>query len=519
MKELTNEEIANDLGDLGVTVEEVSAVTADEVSKDESVKPKKEKKKKKYEPEAYPKPTFPQPEENMATYGKNWLYLSDIVYAGNVRTQYADLGELSADIMETGMVANIVVITPENDCLTASDATSIPYDDFNIVLNQTGKDSFHALDGHRRSLSLLLASQKGVNFIVGTDEDGNEVIETIKLPENYRVPVTVYGKPLLSTLDREMVQLKFSKSHKISEYDLMLLVMRAVCEYIPELNRFLKPNEIKYRMNSHFANQEAGSINNKITFISNMAKFIFGGAENLPKSPTDLLGGMSEDGQKLITYIKHNFVAVSSIGHALKKTVRVKGQKQWAVDIADMVEYIETLVKAENVLLSVEHKGQPIVSKSKLVTWIDGKTQLMNAELEYEKAVLKAKLAGEQVPERPATEKVDSTDTTDTTPVTEESDIELDLGSLDNGTTNIKSSFLELLQKIQEYSDTMGEGFEIPQNYVNFLKLADKVEIGDNSIPDIFAFFKQEALGGMVGLGEENTEETNTFDELDDLEF
>ena len=468
-----------------------------------------EKKKPTAEPVDYPRPKFPQPAEDMSTYGTQWVYLTDLMYVGNVRTVYNDLEPLAASIMERGMVARAVVVQPEHDCLSTVVSSEIEYSDFNIVLNTAGKDSVHILDAHRRTLALLLAQQHGINFVVGLDEYENEVIENIKLPDNYRVPVTLYTEPISSNFERKLIQYEFSKSEDINQFDLLNLSLECAVVYNEETSSFAKSREIKHTLSSHLADQTDASRNNFITAVRNIVRFMFGGEENMPRNPENISDYYNEDIEKLMLLLRNNHVAVSSLGHALKK--KVKATKDWAVTLADMLEFIETAMVAEGRTIDEEVVGNPTVAKKKLVDWIDGKTQIATAELKAAADKLKAKLSGEETPaETPAGSEVAGSEVADDDVSGLDGLDDLSMALSQGGSIKDASPFEDLVSEIEQYAVT--EGQSAPSNYIEFLKLADAVAKGDKTIAAIFTFFKQEGVADLV-------EDDDLFGGLDDLEL
>lgn len=455
------------------------------------------------EPVYYPRPTFPQPSEDMSTYGTQWVYLSDLLYVGNVRTVYTDLEPLAASIMERGMVARAVVVSPSDDCLTAPSADSIEYKDFNIVLNPQTNSSVNILDAHRRTLALLLAQQEGINFVTGIDGFGNDVVENIKLPENYRVPTTLYTEPISSNFERKLIQYEFSKSEDINQFDLLNLSLECAVVYNEETGSFAKSREIKHTLSSHLADQTDASQNNFITAVRNVVRFMFGGEEHMPRNPENISDHYNEDIEKLMLLLRNNHVAVSSLGHMLKKKVKVT--KEWAVSLADMLEFIDAAMVSEGRAIEDEVIGNPTVSKKQLVDWIDGKTQIANAELEADLQKLSDKLSdGESKAETGSTDAGTEVDDDDLSGLDDLS-MQLSQGSIKDG-----SPFEDLISEIEQYAVT--EGQSAPSNYIEFLKLADAVAKGDKTIATIFTFFKQEGVADLV-------EDEDLFDGLDDFDL
>lgn len=472
----------------------------------EETAPKKEKKAKEPKEPKEVKPKFEaedfevdvtfahQPAEDMETYLKDWCYLSDLLIVGNVRHSYTGLEELAPKIISMGLVNKITVVTPENDCLPSISEEEIEYKDGIITLNTVGK--LHIIDGHRRFLSMLNGLTNPVRVLAGTDENGDNVYKEVTFPENYRLPITHYAKKISDTLEREVVQNTFNQVEEISEYDRLRLALKGSCLFDEAKGKFFKPAKVLAKLGGADTMKLGAGASNYMTGIGKVLRFMFGGVP--PKNPDDFNTVLNDTQKTFLKLIENNFVGASTIVNKVLNVTYDGAAKSadfvWAVTLEEMVEYMLSVIKADNRKLEDYQAGNPMISSTMLLTWIKGRTDIENAALAAENAATKAANA-------PATSKDANA------PVTEGSDLTQGEFPQDSGmsalsvldtikdteNTPILNIFAEMLKKHEEYG--IINGTPMPQQFKVFLQNCSNIEAGDSTVGDNFVFFKQLELG------------------------
>lgn len=469
--------------------------------------PKKEKKAKEPKEPKEVKPKFEavdfeidtkftnQPAENMETYMKDWCYATDVTFAGNVRHSYTGLAELGASIIQYGLVNRPTVVKPENDCVPTSTLGSIEYQDVEISLNTPHENSVHGLDCHRRILSILRGMTVPIRVCVGTDENGDNVYEEVLFPENYRIPITYYAGKISNPLERKIIQNTFNKVQEISDFDRLMLALEAMCEYNVAKGKFVKPSQALAKLGGADAMKLKEGSGNYMTGIGKVLRFMFGGVP--PQNPSDFNTVLNDTQRTFLKLVENNFVGASTIVNKVLNVTYDGAAKSadfvWAVTLEEMVEYMLSVIKADNRKLEDYQAGNPMISSTMLLTWIKGRTDIENAALAAENAATKAANA-------PATAKDANAPVTEGSDLTQGEIQDSGMSALspldivkDLENTPILNIFAEMLKKHQEYG--IIHGTPMPKQFEVFLQNCSDIEAGEKTFSDNFVFFKQLELG------------------------
>jgi hypothetical protein len=523
MSNLINE--TNDLG-LGelAGLGNLDDVQVENTTNEEAPKEKKEKKAKevkpKFEVEDFGIDTkfTNQPAENMETYMKDWCYATDVTFAGNVRHSYTGLAELGGSIVQYGLVNRPTVVKPENDCVPTSTLESIEYQDAEISLNTPHENSVHGLDCHRRILSILRGMTVPIRVCVGTDENGDNVYEEVTFPENYRIPITYYAGKITNPLERKIIQNTFNKVQEISDFDRLMLALEAMCEFNVAKGKFVKPSQALAKLGGADAMKLKEGSGNYMTGIGKVLRFMFGGVP--PQNPSDFNTVLNDTQKTFLKLVENNFVGASTLINKVLNVTYAGAAKGadyvWAVTLEEMVEYMLSVIKADNRKLEDVQTGNPMISSTMLLTWIKGRTDIENAALAAENAATKAANAPAKDANEPVTEGSDLT----------QGEIPQDSGMSalsaldtikDTENTPILNIFAEMLKKHQEFG--VINGTPMPKQFEVFLQNLSDIESGEKVIGDNFVFFKQLELG--LDISESLVNDEDNYDllpELGDLE-
>jgi hypothetical protein len=245
---------------------------------------------------------------------------------------------------------------------------------------------------------------------------------------------------------------------------------------------------------------------------------MFGGVP--PKNPSDFNTVLNDTQKTFLKLIENNFVGSSTL---INKVLNVtydgaaKGADYvWAVQLEEMVEYMLSVIKADNRKLEDVQAGNPMISSTMLLTWIKGRTDIENAALAAENAATKAANA-------PATAKDANA------PVTEGSDLTQNEIPQDSGmsalspldtikdteNTPILNIFAEMLKKHQEYG--IINGTPMPKQFEVFLQNCSDIEAGEKTFSDNFVFFKQLELGLDISESFDNDDEGDLLGDFEEF--